>query len=531
MKKPIDTKKHILDVYTRLVKKLKRTPTLAELQFHGVSRNSIRWNFGTFRQLKDEARIKSPKTFEHIIDETLFTDHNFKILEGEVSKYKRFVITTAVTGCEVHKNFYKSIKNYCKKNKALLLVIPVSDPAAEAGWELDKTLKNEYLVFDNLELNSNIFISGIKMSAKQIDPTTGLGRMAQDSSFIYGSPKQRLKVVANSNHKLPHVLMGTGAITKSNYFTEKYMSKRTSVLADFDHKLGAIIVELDEDDRYYFRQIQAEPNSGNFIDLGTYYTNSGKIKQINAEAFILGDWHSGVTDKDAVKVWQEAIKIAKPKDLILHDLFDGKSISHWNSSKVLKQAILAKKGRTNLEMELKEVAKDLEFLSTLVPGKLIVVKSNHDDFLYRYLEEGRFVKDRENFEISSKLIQAALTGEDPLQAGIELFLNPKIKKRIKWLKRDEDYRIGKIENGAHGDKGPNGAKGTLENLERSYRACTIGHSHTPGILREAYQVGTSGTLNEDYAEGPSSWMHTSCMTYPNQSRQLINSIFGKWRLK
>jgi hypothetical protein len=523
-------RKNILKVYSDFVKKNKRNPTHAELQGLGVSRNALRWHFGTYRDLKQEARKLNPKAFEHIIDETLFNPFNFSVLEDEVAKYKKFIITTAVTGCEVHRGFYKAIKNYCKVNKALLLVIPVSDAAADAGWDLDKILKDEKLVFDNLELNSNIYISGIKMGAKQIDPTTGLGRMAQDSSFIYGSPKQRLKVVANSNHKLPHVLMGTGAITKPNYLTETYSSKRTAVLAEFDHKIGAIVLEL-EDEKYYFRQIQAEPNSGNFVDLARYYTSSGKISRLEPEAFILGDWHSGETDPVAAKVWEEVISETNPKDLILHDLFNGSSISHWTQNKVIKKARMALSGDTNLTKELKTTSVDLLNLLDLIKGKIIITKSNHDDFLARYLEDGRFMKDHENFKIAIEIVKEMVDDKDPVKFGVEMFLNEETKKRLKWLERDEDYRITKIECGTHGDKGPNGSKGTLENHERSYKACTIGHSHTPGILREAYQVGTTSRLDLDYAEGPSSWMHTSCLVYPNGSRQLINSIMGKWRLK
>lgn len=537
-KKLAETKKYILDTYVSLVKRLKRNPTHAEMHKAGVSRNAVRWNFGTATNLKEEARQKLPELFKNIIDETMFTPENFKTLEGEVDKYQRFVVTTAVTGARVHKGFLKSIKSYCEKNNALLLVIPVSDPAAQSGkmssWELDPVLATEQLVFGNLELNSNIHISGIKMSAKQIDPTTGLDRLSHDSSFIYGSPKQRLKVIPNSNKKLPHVAMGTGAITLPDYATDDYMSERTAYLANYDHKLGAIIVELNPDEKYFFRQIQAEPKSGNFVDLGNYYKPSGAISRMQAEGLVLGDWHHGETNQAAANAWKEVAKVVEPKDLVLHDLFNGHSVSHWTAKKIIKKAILARKKMTNLEEELRGTSKDLiELYSWIQPrkGKIRITKSNHDDFLPRYLDDGRFMQDHENFELAINLAKAMVNEADPVQVGVELFLPEQVKSEIHWLKRDEDFRIARIECGVHGDKGPNGARGSLENLARSYRAGVFGHSHTPGILRDAWQVGTTSDLDLDYAEGASSWMHTSCIVYPNGARQLINSIEGQWRLE
>lgn len=521
----------ILETFVKLVKKLKRNPTESELQAAGVTRHATRYHFGNPTGLKEEARKVAPDAFANIIDETLFTHKNFKKLEKAASKYKKFVITSAVVGNEVHKKFYQSLKSYCQKNKALLMIIPVADPASKAGWDLDPILSNEQIVFGDLALNSNIYISGIKMSAKQIDPTTGLGRLSRNSSFIFGSPKMRMKVHPNSHKKLPRVSMGTGAITIPNYMTDRYMSERTAYLAEFDHKLGAIVVELDSNEMYHFRQLQAEPKTGNFVDLGDYYKPNGEVDKLFAEAFKLGDWHAGETDPTAKKAWKEVCDLVKPKLLILEDLFNGKSISHHEDRKVVTKAIRARDGHTKMEDEFKLTAKDVSELVSWAEKGCIVTKSNHDDFIPRYLEDGRWLKDHENFEMAVDLVREMLKGEDPVKVGVEKYLPEDIKKKVKWLKRDEDFKVAGIECGAHGDKGPNGARGTLANHERMYGVCTIAHSHTPGILREAWQVGTSTYLDLEYNEGGSSWMHSSCLHYPNGARQLINSIGGRWRKK
>lgn len=172
----------------------------------------------------------------------------------------------------MHKEFYANLKFYCKENNAKLLILASSDPAAVGGFELDGVLAGESLVLSDLELNSNVFISTFKTSAKQINPLTGLRRLGQrEKSMIVASPKQFLEYVPIANDKMSHALMTTGAITRPQYMSERYMSQRTAYIAELDHKMGAIIIEIEDDKLFHFRQIQAEYGTGFFIDNGLYY--------------------------------------------------------------------------------------------------------------------------------------------------------------------------------------------------------------------------------------------------------------------
>jgi hypothetical protein len=83
----------------------------------------------------------------------------------------------------------------------------------------------------------------------------------------------------------------------------------------------------------------------------------------------------------------------------------------------------------------------------------------------------------------------------------------------------------------HGDRGPNGARGSIKNLRRIGVKSIIGHSHSPGIDEGCYQVGTSTSLVPRLQQsGPSSWLNTHCLVYANGKRTLINIINGEWRL-
>jgi hypothetical protein len=138
-----------------------------------------------------------------------------------------------------------------------------------------------------------------------------------------------------------------------------------------------------------------------------------------------------------------------------------------------------------------------------------------------------YIKDPHNKKIALELALAMVNGLDPLKTGVEKYLGA--DKPVTWLKRDEDYKIARIELGSHGDLGSNGGTHSLRSMENAYGNSVSGHTHTPEILRGAWQVGTCSLLKLDYNVGPSSWVHSSCVVYPNGGRQLINVINGKWK--
>lgn len=536
------TKNHIklIKKYIEIIKKTGMYPGRAELDKAGYNRDKLRHYFTNLDQLKTSAKSwaseNDPQAFEYVLDFSIINKENHEILKKNVQKYKRFVITTAVVNCPVHEGFLESIETYCKQKEAMLLVLPTADPASAGNWCLDPELGVESIVVGDISLNSNLFLCSIKLSAKQIDPTTGLDRIGQrNGSFIYASPKQRLKFMAVSNVKHPHAEMTTGAITIPKYFdigdtlASPYFSERTAYIANYDHVMGAIIVEIEDKNKYHFRQIQADKEGG-FVDLGDYYCGN-KVSKMYAEAISLGDWHSGETDPNAVKATIELVETVRPSKLFVHDGFNGLSINHHERDRQIRRAILAKRGQLNLESEIKGLAVDLDYMASWKYVKeVIMVKSNHDVFLDRWLDNGEYVKDPHNYSIGVDLAKAMKDGHDPLKYGVEM-LGLKAKDKVRWLSIDEDYFIARIQCGAHGHKGPRGTRGNLKGMEKSYGLCVTGHAHGPEILRGAWQNGTLSRLKLDFNQGPSDWVHSSTVIYTNGMRQLINSFDGNWRLK
>jgi hypothetical protein len=219
-------KERLLDAFATLVVQRKYVPIQAEFSSStGYSAEQTKRYYHTFEELEATARHQFPKIFANIIDETKFSDEAFKMLREEIAQHQRFVITTAVTGCAPHEDGLAALNNYCKRNKAKLLILPCSDPAKSKdrkyNFSLSHKLPVEAVVFRDLSLNSNLFLSTIKLTAKQIKPLTGLKRLSNRGSCILASPKQMLEHVASSNKKgLPRAIMTTGAITTPDYRTE-----------------------------------------------------------------------------------------------------------------------------------------------------------------------------------------------------------------------------------------------------------------------------------------------------------------------
>lgn len=537
----------ILEAYISLARQTGAPPKLFDLSEIGISRDSISRVFGSVSNLDSIARKQDPDAFNDVYISSLFSPKLLKDLDATIKNYSRFIITTAVNGCKVHKKALETVKQYCSLNNAALLILTASDPAhnldrgdkslpkEERYGTIDKILKGEHIILKDVAINNNLRIDTIKISAKQIDPITGISRLGQrNGTLIVASPKQRQKLAPVSNCKLPHPVLTSGAITVPDYNTTNYMSEKTAKFADGDHQLGAIIVEVEDSEIFHYRQVQFDQD-GCFYEIARdkalLYSPTG-VQEATAAGLILGDWHSGETDPLVAETWKTLARIIKPAKIFIHDGFNGISINHHEENNHILRAQRALNQQLSLEAELRGFAADLDMLSPFATESLVIVKSNHDDFLNLYLKECKYCDDPQNHYVSLKLALAMMEGLDPLQHAIEDVIGLAAETKVRWLKRSEDCKIARIQLNAHGDKGPNGSKGTLASMEASYGQCITGHTHSPEILRGAWSVGTSSYLKLTYNEdSPSTWMNTSCILWPNGQRQLINSIAGNYRLK
>ncbi len=446
---------------------------------------------------------------------------NIKSDEGKKGK-RTYIISSIIPGCPIENNFLKSIQKYCKENRAKLVLLPMRGIASKLEEFSEEVLgKVENSIYTEYVFNSNIIAKDLFVSPSQGNPLTGLENIAEKTSIIIASPKQNFSTIPVGNIGIPHILASTGSISQPSYSNNKI-----GVLSASNHVIGAIILEVEDDEIFHFRQIQAN-RDGSFNDISKLYTPY-VIKTVRSKALVLGDLHCGFESKSAMKAWKEVISTTKPEKVVIHDLFDGRSISHWIDKD------LSQKGNRSgvfkfLETELNNTGRFLRDMTKMFPKvNFIISRSNHDEFLDRYLSSARFVDDPHNYRLALELAIYQFDGHNPLQKYIEKNF-PDIKN-VTWLKRDQDYKIEGVLVSAHGDEGANGSRGSAIGLSKVYHNCIIGHSHSPRVYNKTWQVGTSTVFDMPYVSGPSSWLHCSCSIFEKGNRQFIISIDGKWKL-
>jgi len=472
--------------------------------------------FGNYSTFKNET-LK-------IIDKNKKTREDYNVKKTKTTIKKRYVVTSAIAGAIVDKDFLTCIKTFCDYNNAELIILPMRGVYKNDEGFDELLLDYANSICSEMIFNSNLKAQDFKLNPQQILPLTGLARLGnKTTSMIIASPKQELISIPTNSDAGPHIIHTTGAITLPNY-----ANNRIGSLAHQDHKMGFLVVEIESKDIFHIRQIQCFNNDGSFYDLDKLYTQTS-VNTAKADTIVLGDIHCGSEDITAINAWKEIINYTNPEYIILHDTFDARSISH-HAINDIKEQVQRPENINTLEKELNNYGETLSKWEREFPDKkFYIVYSNHDDALIRYLREGRYIFDRFNHRLSLDLAIYMLENKNPIEEYVKKNFNINTNN-FKWLKLDDDFKRFSIQLSSHGHAGKNGSRGSLKNLETSLGPCIIGHSHTPTILRDAWSVGTSTKLRVHYNSGPSSWLHASCTLYNNKQRQLIIAIDGKWKI-
>lgn len=455
---------------------------------------------------------------------------------------RRYVITAAQNATPVNSNFFGSLLRYCAVNKAQLLVIPYRYKNPTSLWskkaEHDDWWAPElapYLIDKRTELNRHlVLMADIKTQPTADRPLQGFETITGAKSGIIGHPKLELTTIATPQARLPKILTTTGTVTRSNYIPGKAGKK-----GEHHHTFGATVVEISGD-TFHLRQINAV-RDGSFMDLRRRYTAAAGATDIGQiSALVMGDSHIEFIDPlvaGATFGRNGILATLRPKNLVWHDVNDFYARAHHDRDDTFINYAKHHFGRNNVERELDAAFK---FIDRHTPLKTtsIIVRSNHShDFLERWVKEANPKLDPENAVFWARTFEAMCLGSEMSENGaktidpFKFWAERKMTtfKRARFLTDDESCVIEGIEVGLHGHRGINGSRGTRAQFGRIGVKTIIGHSHSPGIYDGTYQVGTSSLLRLAYNHGPSSWLNTHAIIYPNGKRTLISVIDGRWK--
>jgi hypothetical protein len=518
------TPRKLLEQYDRLLAKHGSQRALAKAL--GIPRTTIQeWLLNRQRYLfsetspKDATRITKPRT-----------------------GVRRFIFTSAQDDTAVHEGFLQNLEAYAEHLGARLVI---------AGFTYDKRLYQEhrkgeeyqhyhprvreYMHNTRMEIGPNLMFCGeMNTLPTAVSPLTGFETYTREKWGIFPHAKVQLVSVPTMKHMPAKQIMTTGAVTKPNY-----VQKRAGIRAHFHHVYGAVIVEIDSDGNQFCRHLLGEKDSGAFHDLTTYVASGEIIEGCTVEAITWGDIHCEKIDPVVARASFgntdiSMLNVLWPNHQFFHDVTDFTVRNHHNIKDPHFRLRMMYRETDSVEESLGGVAELLE-LTQRQDCQSVVVESNHDMAMLRWLKEAEWRSDPINaeFYLRAQLACVRAIKDDRAFSPLEWALkedSPQLEDVV-FLREDESYTIcnGAIECGIHGHLGANGSKGSPRQFTRMGPKANTGHTHSAGIIDGIYTAGTSSLLDLDYNKGLSSWSHTHIVTYPNGKRTLVTLQNGKWR--
>lgn len=452
---------------------------------------------------------------------------------------KRFIITWAQNNTPVHKGFYKNIEAYAKKINADIHIIlgryrnPTTpfetmrekNDEANVVWD-DDVIK--YADANRHDIHKYVSImSDIKIHPTAVNPMSGLEALSGVNSCVFGAPKVQLETIPVLDGNVPKMMVSTGAITKMNYSDSKSGKK-----GEFHHTYGFCIIEIKDEHSFFARQVTADDKTGDFNDLFYNVKNGNVTLNKTIEAIILGDLHFGQHDQRLINSTLKLMNVLKPNHVVLHDVFDGDSISHHQIKDPFVQYGKEIAGTNDLDKEINLMMSGLKQFEKF--KNVVIVRSNHDDFLDRWLKnedwkkQPTFKNSRLYMQLSDILLEQYGSNPNNVAGVIPTLIKRKFPNFIT-LGRSGSYKVkGGWELGQHGDLGSNGSRGSLLQFRKLNTKIVVGHYHSPGRKDGALAVGTSTKLRVGYNQGASSWLQSHVIIHNDGKAQHINFIHGEF---
>lgn len=444
---------------------------------------------------------------------------------------QRFIISWAQSDTQVHKPFLKNLEAYANHIDAAVHIIAgryKSPVSLEASKSLEKSEKNTklfwakevlpYLDAARHKLHKHLCIlSDVKIQPTASTPLSSMNGITGLESCVIGHPRVHLKSLPVLDGYPNKLILSTGSVTIENY-TDSKSGKKGS----FHHQLGFVVVELDGD-IFHIRQIIAA-NDGSFYDLHNFVHNETVILHSGAEAIVFGDLHLTEEDEQAVNVsFEVAEKLNVKHNIILHDTFNGTSISPHESKSPFEQLKKEENGLDNLENELKYVE---NFFNSKKDCKFVSVRSNHDIWLDRWLNDVDWRKSK-NKKMYLELAHSLANDADN-KGALSMYLKQKNVTNVRCLGINDSYIVLGNECGIHGHAGASGSRGSIIQFKNINTKTITGHSHNPTREDGAVVVGTLTKLRLSYNTGLSAWLHSNAIIFPNGKVQQVHIINGKY---
>ncbi|MCP4897730.1 MAG: hypothetical protein GY906_12220 [bacterium] len=469
--------------------------------------------------------------------------------KGEV---KRYILTCAQNNTHLHESTWANLIALTEHYEAQLFVSRFM--YNKAAWAQKETKPgtraepedlwydpelSEFLCDERVQLAPNLVWCGeSNIIPTAIRPLSGLESYTGRDSAIFPHVKIAMESVASGKHEGVKLLFTTGTVTLKNY-----IQRKAGLKAEFHHTYGALLVEVNHHGRWFCRQLNADSKTGDLYDLDLHVKDGELTTENRVEAITFGDIHNAQLDPETAELgWgrneRSMMNVLQPKKVFLHDLIDFRARNHHDRGNCHLQFEKFVKGGDDVQKELENAA-ELATDMLRQDAEVIVVQSNHDNALVKWLRESDYRQDPPNalifLKCQARVYEAIARGEENFHLLEWILQQLNVPRDVRFLRTDESYIICKtkdqsgIQCGMHGHEGANGARGNPRAFSRMGRKCNIGHTHSACITDGVFVSGTSSNLDCGYNTGPSSWTHSHIITYPNGKRAIVTMYAGAWR--
>jgi hypothetical protein len=467
------------------------------------------------------------------------------ILPGK-GKVKRYILTSAQNNTYVHEVCWNNLLALATHYKAEIFVGTYSyNQNAYGKLAVKQGTKKAYdreLWFDErlkpfirdsrIELGNGLAWCGeMNIIPTANDPLEGLETYSGRKSAVFPHSKIAMVSVATMQGEGVKLNYTTGTVTLRNY-----IQKKAGLKAEHHHNYGAVIVEVDSNGNWWVRQLE-QGDDGAIYDLTCKAENGAVTTGNTVEAITWGDIHATILDPTVEKLSVGKggmLDTLRPKYQFIHDLLEGVSVNHHAAKNPHDKFKAFLRGYDVVTKELQDTSKVMHRYHR-DSVRMIVVDSNHDNWVGRWLREHDYRTDPRNALL---FLEAQLEVFRQIEGQNERFHLVEWAMRkfgcpesAQFLRADESFTIcdKQIECGMHGHLGTNGARGTPANLKNVGRKAITAHTHCGSINNGLYTAGTSTDLNMGYNHGPSGWNWTHVVTYPNAKRTLVTLYANKWK--
>ncbi|TCQ06563.1 hypothetical protein [Sphingomonas sp. PP-CC-3A-396] len=433
---------------------------------------------------------------------------------------RRLIVTAVEPGGNVHPGFWRNLKAYAAVRNAGLIVVRLGNTCKQSDLTADYQSHVSDLPVDFHGLVD--VASDVVLPPRLSKPLERTRQRAHARWTIVPSSVVALETLARIRMKGLKAQITTGSMSNQ---MDEHLNRPS--------ELGAVIAEVAPHGGVYCRHLLSPAGGdGSFQDLDIKVADGVCHRGRRVEALTFGDIHfAGMDPRVSSATWglgqgtgTSLVDRLRPRFMVFHDVVDFDARSSHDARDHLKRFGQFALGGGEVEGELRAAARFLEKVRRSW-SRSVVVGSNHDQALLRWLREADFRDDPTNaiffLETALALHRRIAAGQSPadLFERTMRHLSHDGLRNVRFLRTGESLEIAGIEAAIHGHMAADGRLGDVRFFERMGILATVGHTHRPATRGGVYCAGVCAT-DLAYARGPlTSWAVGHVVTYANGTRQ------------